>query len=188
MVNGAYHSNKFGNAVLGSYSSTTSTFTPLANLDKYVGYSLAAKYVIPGVGTQMSGIYHYGKFTNDAGDAEAPRVTTLAVGVKHPIDQFAIGAQYAFSKFNNFTKGKDTSLMLIGDYNFSKRTKVYIRAGYAKDNRGEIATTGTGLPIDGGPLPLLTGFGSIETPFFSAAGANIDATTRVVAIGIRHQF
>lgn len=187
-VNGSYHSNKFGDAVLGSYSTTTTTFTPLANLDKYVGYALGGKYIVPGVGTQISGIYHYGRFTNDAGDAEAPKISTYAVGVKHPINSFAVGAQFAFSKFNNFTKGKDSSLMLIGDYNFSKRTKVYLRAGYVKDDRGDVASTGTGAPIAGGPLPLLTGFGSIETPFFSAAGANIDATTRVVAVGIRHQF
>lgn len=183
MVNGSVHGNRFGDAVLVASSSGT----PLANLRTFWGYSLGTKYTLP-AGTQLAAIAHRGDFKNDPGDADGPKINTFALGVKHPIDQFAVGAQFAYSKFMNFTKGKDTSLMLIGDYNFSKRTKVYLRAGYAKDDRGQIATTGTGLPIAGGPLPLLTGFGSIETPFFSAAGANVDATTRVVAIGIRHQF
>lgn len=186
MVNGSVHGNRFGDAVL--YASASGTpIAPLANLRTFWGYSLGTKYTLP-AGTQLAAIAHRGDFKNDPGDADGPKINTFALGVKHPIDQFAVGAQFAYSKFMNFTKGKDTSLMLIGDYNFSKRTKVYLRAGYAKDDRGQIATTGTGLPIAGGPLPLLTGFGSIETPFFSAAGANVDATTRVVAIGIRHQF
>jgi len=184
MVNGSVHGNRFGDAQLVSATSGT----VLANLRNFLGYELGTKYTMPGVGTQLAAILHRGEFKNDPGDAAGPKLNTIALGVKHPIDQFAVGAEYAYSKFANFTKGKDTSLMLIGDYNFSKRTKVYLRAGYAKDERGQVASTGTGLPIAGGPLPLLTGFGSLETPFFSAAGANIDATTRVFAIGIRHQF
>lgn len=182
MVNGSVHGNRFGDAQLVSGA------TVLANLRNYLGYSLGSKYTMPSTGTQFAGILHRGEFKNDPGDATGPKINTIALGVKHPIGQFAVGAEYAYSKFANFTKGKDTSLMLMGDYNFSKRTKVYLRAGYAKDDRGQIASTGAGLPVAGGPLPLLTGFGSLETPFFSAAGANIDATTRVVAIGIRHQF
>lgn len=182
MVNGSVHGNRFGDAQLVSGA------TVLANLRNYLGYSLGSKYTMPGTGTQFAGILHRGEFKNDPGDAAGPKINTIALGVKHPIGQYAVGAEYAYSKFANFTKGKDSSLMLIGDYNFSKRTKVYLRAGYAKDDRGQIASTGAGLPVAGGPLPLLTGFGSLETPFFSAAGANIDATTRVVAVGIRHQF
>jgi predicted porin len=187
LVNGSYHSNKFGDAKLTDGTGSITLF----NLDKFVSYSLGAKYTVPGVGTQLAAIYHRGQFTNDAGDPDGAKINTYALGVKHPIDNFAVGAEYAYSKFANFTKGKDSSLMLIGDYNFSKRTKVYMRAGYAKDSRGELAPTAAhayGVDVAGGPLPLLTGFGSLETPFFSAAGANVDATTRVVAIGIRHQF
>lgn len=183
LINGSFHTNKFGNAQL--YTAGVGAWD---NLDKYDAYAVGAKYTIPGAGTILSGIYHHGKFTNDAGDNEGPKINTIALGVKQPIGNFAIGAQFAHSKFSNFTEGKDTSLMLIGDYNFSKRTKLYIRAGYAKDEAGDTALTGTGLPVRGGPLPLLTGFGSLETPFFSGGGANVDATTRVVAIGIRHQF
>jgi len=185
MVNGAVHGNKFGNAQLVT---GTGGSIVLADLQSYLGYSLGTKYTVPGMGTQLAGIFHYGRFKNDTGNNDAPKVGTLALGVKHPIGQYAVGAEFAYSKFTNFTKGKDTSLMLIGDYNFSKRTKVYLRAGYAKDDAGNAALSGSGQTVVGGPLPILTGFGSLETPFFSGGGANIDATTRVVAIGIRHQF
>ncbi len=187
LINGSYHSNKFGNAQLIT--------GPIiwADLDKYEAYALGAKYTVPGAGTILSGIFHHGKFTNDDGNNAGPKINTWALGVKHPIGNFAVGAQFAQSKFTNFTEGKDTSLMLIGDYNFSKRTKLYIRAGYAKDDPGNLAASGRGPAqggglVGGGPLPLLTGFGSLETPFFSGGGANVDATTKVVAIGIRHQF
>lgn len=184
LINGSYHSNKFGNAQLIS--------GPIvwADLDKYEAYALGAKYTVPGAGTILSGIFHHGKFTYDSGNNDGPKINTWALGVKHPIGNFAVGAQFAHSEFTNFTDGKDTSLMLIGDYNFSKRTKLYIRAGYAKDEAGSNAAPGrsTAGVVRGGPLPLLTGFGSLETPFFSGGGANVDATTRVVAVGIRHQF
>jgi predicted porin len=184
LINGSYHSNKFGNAQLIS--------GPIvwADLDKYEAYALGAKYTVPGAGTILSGIFHHGKFTYDSGNNDGPKINTWALGVKHPIGNFAVGAQFAHSEFTNFTDGKDTSLMLIGDYNFSKRTKLYIRAGYAKDEAGSNAAPGrsTAGVVRGGPLPLLTGFGSLETPFFSGGGANVDATTRVVAIGVRHQF
>jgi predicted porin len=183
IVNASYHGNKFGNAQLIEGNTSTVLFS----LDKFSAYSLGSKYTVPGLGTQLAGIFHTGKFTMDSGSSV--KINTFALGAKHPIDKFAVGAEYAYSKFSNFTKGKDSSLMLIGDYNFSKRTKVFLRAGYAKDSRGEMAATETaGLNLAGGPLPLLTGLGSLETPFFSAAGANIDSTTRVVALGIRHQF
>lgn len=183
MVNASYHGNKFGNADL----LVAQTGTSLFKLDKYAAYSLGAKYIVPGMGTQISGIYHTGKFTMDSG--ENVKVNSIALGIKHPIDNMAVGVQLAQAKFANFTHGKDTTLMLIGDYNFSKRTKLFVRAGYVKDSRGDLANTETaGLQLAGGPLPLLTGLGALETPFFSAGGANIDATTRVVAVGIRHQF
>jgi len=79
-------------------------------------------------------------------------------------------------------------LMLIGDYNFSKRTKVYIRAGVLKDDRGDLTTTEAGVKLAGGPVPLLGGLGSTESPFFAGGGANLDTTARVVALGVRHQF
>jgi predicted porin len=188
LANFGYHTNKFGTAKLLE----SNLGIQLASLDKYAAYSAGMKYTLPSSATQLSGIYHYGKFTNDAGSIEGPKVQTLAFGVKQPIEQFSVGAEFVLSKFLNFTKGKDTALMLAGDYNFSKRTKVYIRAGYMKDSRGNLANTdatGTlGLKMAGGPAPTLVGFGSAEVPFFAGGGINIDATTRVASIGIRHSF
>jgi len=187
LVNGAFHQNKFGDAVLGMVSGTT--FIPLYLLDKYTGYDVGAKYVVPGWGTQVSGIYHAGKFDMDSGTSI--KTSTFSLGVKHPIGDFAVGAQYTETKFTNFTKGSDKAVILIGDYNLSKRTKIYTRFGFAKDDRGNVTGTdvyGAAVPVAGGPLPLLTGFGSQETPFFSGAGANIDDTTRFFAVGIRHMF
>lgn len=189
LINGSYHFNDFGNAQLVLPGTTVYT---LFDLDKYTGIQLGGKYTLPDVGTQFSAIFHKGKFSMDSG--EHIGVDTWALGVKHPINNFAIGAQIAYMHFTNFTKGKDKSLMLIGDYNFSKRTKLYVRAGFLKDERGDRAPSenatlnAVGAEIAGGPAPLLVGLGSLETPFFSGAGANIDATSRVIAIGIRHQF
>lgn len=192
LLSGAYHQNKFGNAVAGSYNASTATFTGLFNLDKYTGYALAAKYTVAGVGTQLSGIFHGGKYSMD--DGSDIKVNTIGLGVKHPIGNFSIGAQAALAKFTNFTKGKDTAVMLIGDYNFSKRTRLYARFGFTKDDAGNEANTNNaalnaaGFGVNGGPLPALTGFGALETPFFSGAGANVGNTTRLFAVGIRHQF
>jgi predicted porin len=187
-VNGAYHTNKFGNAVLVSAANGAQ----LASLDKYDAWGINAKYTIPGAGTVIAGNYHHGHYTYDSGAinnvGDEPKIETFAFGVKHPIGNFAIGAQYAHSRFTNFTEGKNNALMLIGDYNFSKRTKVYIRAGYMKDDEGDVARTGNGAAVVGGPAPLLTNLGALETPYFSGAGAAVGGTTSVVAIGIRHQF
>jgi predicted porin len=188
LTNFGYHTNKFGTAKLKE----SNLGITLASLDKYTAYSVGMKYTLPSAGTQLAGIFHYAKFTNDAGSIEGPKIETLALGVKQPIDQFSVGAEFAYGKFMNFTKGKDTAVMLAGDYNFSKRTKVYIRAGYMKDSRGNLADTDAtatlGLRMAGGPAPLLFGLGSTELPFFAGGGMNIDATTRVVGVGIRHQF
>ena len=185
-VNAGYHRNGFGDAQV-VLPDTTLMF----NLDKYVGYALGAKYTIPGAGTKIAAIFHRGDFTSDAGTAQAPKINTFAMGVKHPIDQFAIGAELAYAKFANFTKGKDVGLMLIGDYNFSKRTRVYTRFGLVRDSAGSATPTQTpGLNLIGGPLPLLTTLGALEIPFFAVGGGsnNVDATSRFVAVGITHSF
>lgn len=186
-TNFSYHSNKFGDAVLGGLSST-GAFVPAFNMDRFNAYSIGAKYVLPGAGTQFSGIFHQGKYTNDGAQVD-PRINSIAIGVKQPVGNFAFGAQYAQMKFSNFTKGKDSALMLIGDYNFSKRTKIYTRIGFMKDDRGTPQPILTpGLSVNGGPFALLTGLGALETPFFAGGNVNTDARTTVFSVGVRHQF
>jgi hypothetical protein len=58
-----------------------------------------------------------------------------------------------------------------------------------KDTGGSaVATDGAGVNVIGGPLPVLTTFGSTETPFFAGGSANVNAWTTVVSVGVRHQF
>lgn len=186
-VTGGYHYNKFGEAVL--VTPPTLPAATLFSLDKYVGYALGAKYTLPSTGTVLAANFHQGIFTNDPGSPDGAKTQTVSFGFKHPIDQFAVGAEYVYSRFTNFTKGKDQGLILAGDYNVSKRTRLYVRAGVIKDTAGTAYATETApYSVVGGPLPILTSLGSTETPFFAGGSANVDATTRVVAIGIRHSF
>lgn len=201
-LSGAFNQNDFKGVPLGSSTAVAGTYVNFFNAEKYNSFALAAKYTVPGVGTQISGQWHQGKLNTSAADAQAPvvpvpgvdlgsiKTRTLSLGVKHPIGNFAVGFQFARTEFTNFTEGKDTAFMLIGDYNFSKRTKLYLRAGQMKDDRGNVVATHAAgqVPLAGGPFPLLTGLGSLETPFFSGGGANLDARTSVIAIGVRHQF
>jgi predicted porin len=186
---GGYHYNKFGDAVLVGTPPATSNATVLASLDKYIGYTLGGKFTLPSTGTVLAANFLQGNFTNDAGSMTGPKVQVLSVGFKHPIDQFAVGLEGVYSRFTNFTKGKDRGLMFAGDYNFSKRTRLYTRIGTVKDTGGSaVATDGAGVNVIGGPLPVLTTFGSTETPFFAGGSANVNAWTTVVSVGVRHQF
>lgn len=202
MLSGAYNENDFGGVAVGSGTATAGTYVNFFNLEKYKSFALAAKYTVPNVGTVLSAQWHEGEAETSATAAQAPvvpvpgidvgdiKTRTLSFGVKHPIGNFSVGLQLSRTEYTNFTEGKDTAFMLIGDYNFSKRTRLYIRAGQSKDDRGNIvATHALGqVALAGGPFPLLTGLGSLETPFFSGGGANVDGKTTVVAIGVRHQF
>lgn len=180
-LTGGYHFNNFGDAIL-----ITTGGTPLMGLNKYHGLALGAKYTVPSLGTVVATNFHQGNFFNDAGSVEGPKVQTFTVGFKHPIDKFAVGAEAVYSRFTNFTKGKDVGMMLAGDYNASKRTKVYVRAGFINDIAGT-ASAAT-LNFIGGPLPVLTSLGSVEVPFFAGGSANVGATTRVVSLGLNHSF
>lgn len=180
-LTGGYHFNNFGDAVL-----VTSGGATLMNLNKYHGLALGAKYTVPSLGTVVATNFHLGNFSNDAGPVDGPKVQTFTVGFKHPIDKFAVGAEAVYSRFTNFTKGKDVGMMLAGDYNASKRTKVYVRAGFINDIAGK--PSAATLNFVGGPMPMLTSLGSVEVPFFANGGANTGATTRVVSLGLNHSF
>ena len=180
------HYNGFGNAQLVRSGVPSTVFM---ELDKYLGYAVGVKYTVPGAGTVLATNFHQGNFTNDAGSAEGPKVQTFTLGFKHPIDKFAVGAEAVYSRFTNFTKGKDVGMMLAGDYNASKRTKLYARLGVINDIAGNAVPTGVTPPeLIGGPLPVLTNLGSVEVPFFAGGSANAGATTRVVAVGLNHSF
>lgn len=188
-ITAGYHFNNFGDAELWSTPpSPASTFSvPLMALDKYHGIALGAKYTLPSTSTVLAANFHQGNFNNDDGAVDGPKVQTFALGFKHPIDKFGVGVEAVYSRFTNFTKGKDVGVMFAGDYNASKRTKLYARVGVINDIAGTASPAGP-LNIVGGPLPVLTGFGSVEVPFFAGGSANAGATTRVLAIGASHSF
>lgn len=194
-VSAAWHANKFGDAQVVD----ALTAMRLLELDRYQSFAVGAKYIAPSSGTAWGVNLLNGKFINDAGSNQPTiQINVFSAGVKHPINQFAIGAELAYAQFTNFTKGKDMAAMFSGDYNFSKRTRLYVRLGWLRDLGGAPARLetnvypapiGTVTPrVTGGPVPILTGFGSTEVPFFAGGGANIDATSRVLAVGIRHLF
>ncbi len=114
---------------------------------------------------------------------------TWAAAAKQSLGKFDLIAELAFGRFTNFTQGSDKVAMLGADYNLSKRTALYVRAGQAKDDRGNIVrSTVSSAPLAGGPATLLLPFGSVEVPLFSGAGAMADSTTRLIGVGVRHTF
>lgn len=182
------HYNRFGDAQVVSNANPNTVYM---HLDKYLAYALGVKYTMAATGgTVVAANFHQGNFSNDVNTTIAgPKVQTLTFGFKHPIDKFAVGVEAVYSRFTNFTKGKDLGLMFAGDYNLSKRTKVYARAGVINDIAGKSSATEDGATnVIGGPLPVLTGFGSVEVPFFAGGSANAGATTRVVSLGLSHAF
>lgn len=194
-VTASWHANKFGNAQVVD----ALTAMRLVDLDRFHSVAVGAKYTDPIVGTIWAMNMLNGKFRNDASSNQPSiQINVFSAGVKQPIQQFAVGAEVAYGQFTNFTKGKDMAAMFSGDYNLSKRSKLYARLGWLRDVGGRPASLETTTypgpigeitpTVTGGPVPILTGFGSTEVPFFAGGGANIDATSRVIAVGVRHQF
>lgn len=162
-------------------------FVPLFNLNAYQSWMLGGKYKLASSGTEFALNYHQGRFTDSSG--MNPRVVTMGAAIKQTLGQVSLIAQACSTQFTNFTKGKDTAFMLGADYHLSKRTALYIRAGQLSDDRGKPVTAPlTPLGVAGGPMVLLLPLGALEIPLFSGAGANMDAETRVVGIGMRHTF
>ncbi len=183
----AYHRNDFRGAQVGIASQAGGgTFIPLYTADTFTGAMVGAKFQLP-AGTMLVANFHQGQYKNVG--ALDPKVQTASAGIKHPIGNWELGAQYMQSRFKNFTKGKDSGVMLGVDYNFSKRTALYSRVGFVDDDRGNIVRgTVTPLPIAGGPGALLVPLGAQEVPLFSGAGQNVDARTSIVSLGLRHYF
>lgn len=184
-VSFAYHYNDFG-ALIGIAPSPTQ-FLPVFNLDRYQSAVLGAKYTFASTGTQLAGFLHTGRF-EETGTID-PRADSYSIGLRQPVGAFSFSGEYVLSRFTNYTKGKDTGVMLGADYNLSKRTALYTRLGYVDDERGNVVTSTLGRPLSGGPQALLIPVGSAETPLFAGAGANnIGAQTSIFAVGVRHSF
>lgn len=181
----SYHRNNFDNVPIGVVSGTT--LVPLFFGEKFTSYMGAVKYTFPGVGTSIAVAGHNAKFAL-RGNTD-PEVRTWTATLKHPIGAFDLSAIFLDTRFTNYTEGKDRGLMLGVDYNFSKRTALYVRAGGIKDSRGKtVVSSATPLPLAGGPGAILIPLGTQEVPLFSGAGQNIDARTTMLSLGMRHAF
>jgi predicted porin len=180
----SYHRNNFDNVPIGVVSGTT--LVPLFFGEKFTSYMGAVKYTFP-TRTSLAVAGHEAKFSL-RGNTD-PKVRTWTATLKHPVGAFDLSLILLDTRFTNYTEGKDRGLMLGADYNFSKRTALYARAGGIKDKRGKtVVSSATPLPLAGGPGAILIPLGTQEVPLFSGAGQNIDARTTMVSLGIRHSF
>jgi predicted porin len=166
---------------------STTGFVPLVKVDSYRGAMVGAKYKFAATGTVLGANFHTGTFNFEG--PENPKVNTYAIGVNQPYGNWNFVASAMETKFTNFTKGKDFGAVIGFDYNLSKRSALYMRSGYVKDERGRIVRgVITPLPISGGPTALLIPLGANEIPLFAGAGTNMDARTTIVSFGMRHSF
>lgn len=188
-----YHRNDFDGAGFGLYSSTTnSTTLSTFSLDKYNALNLGAKYIVPGSNIMISGTAGQGKYDMTDGDG-ALKLQFAAAGVRVPVDAWTFSAQVSQIKFKNFTKGKDTGLMLGTEYALSKRTSLFARFVQIKDDEGQQADAGfragpATLAVVGGPDVIATSLGFRETPVFAGAGLNAGGKSTYFGAGVRHSF
>lgn len=186
-----YHHNEFDGAAFGLYSAASpnaliggaSTFT----LDKYQAANLGAKYVMPGSGILFDAAVGQGEYSFDnTGDM---KLQFMVIGTRVPVGQWTLSAQVSQIRFKNFTKGKDTGVMLGAEYALSKRTSLYARAVQVRDDEGTAADAGLAIgPMVGGPDVVATTLGFRETPLFAGAGINAGGKSTYFGAGIRHSF
>lgn len=181
-----YHRNEFDGANFGVNTTVQSTLT----LDKYQAYNLGVKYVMPSNGILLDATFGQGRYDLEGSDDNL-KIQFVAAGIRVPVNQWTFSGQVSQIKFKNFTKGKDTGLMLGAEYALSKRTTLYARAVQIRDDEGE-AYNGAFNPalggIVGGPDVIATAFGFRETPVFAGAGINPGGKTTYIGAGVRHSF
>jgi predicted porin len=166
---------------------TSGAFVPLFALKDYSAWMMGGKYRWEASGTEVALNVHHGRFTDESG--ADPAVRTFGLAVKQSWGALDLIAQAVDSRFTNFTEGQNRAYMLGLDYKLSRRTAVYARVGQLKDRRGDIVVAPlTPVPMAGGPAVLLVPLGALEIPYFSGAGANMNATTRLLGVGVRHSF
>jgi predicted porin len=192
-----FHRNEFDGATFGAYNAATTTAALVATssfkLDRYQAFNFGAKYVVPGSGLLFDAAFGQGRYSYD-GTSDNLKVQFLVLGTRIPIDKWTLSAQVSQIRFQNFTKGKDTGLMLGTEYAFSKRTSLFARVAQIRDDEGTAASagltalTGATPTVSGGPDVVATTFGFRETPVFAGAGINAGGKATYVGAGIRHAF
>ena len=192
-----YHRNDFDGARYGLYGDIDSNpATPSVTvasdwaLDKYQAYNLGVKYVFPSNGIMLDAAFAQGRYDIQGSDDNL-KVQFIAAGIRVPVDQWTFSGQVSQIKFKNFTKGKDTGLMLGAEYALSKRTTLYARAVQIRDDEGTAADAGFvggAVLVQGGPDVVATALGLRETPVFAGAGLNPGGKSTYIGAGIRHSF
>ena len=192
-----YHRNDFDGAGYGLYGDIDNNpATPSATvasgwaLDKYQAYNLGVKYVFPSNGIMLDAAFAQGRYDLQGTDDNL-KVQFIAAGIRVPVDQWTFSGQVSQIKFKNFTKGKDTGLMLGAEYALSKRTTLYARAVQIRDDEGTAADAGFvggAVLVQGGPDVVATALGLRETPVFAGAGLNPGGKSTYIGAGIRHSF
>lgn len=197
-----YHRNEFDGAKLGTFvpnSAAPSGFVPvtsIASLDKYQAYNLGVKYVMPSNGILLDAAFGQGRYDiNGSTGGDNLKIQFLAAGIRVPVNEWTFSGQVSQIKFKNFTKGKDTGLMLGAEYALSKRTTLYARAVQIRDDEGQESnaagfTPGGGATVSvvGGPDVIATALGLRETPVFAGAGINPGGKSTYIGAGVRHSF
>ena len=181
---GSYNHNKM-NTVAGLAGSA---FVPLFNIESFDSWLLSAKYTFNEGTTRVAANLHTGRF-KETGDYD-PKTRTIGLSVGQAFGRLSLTASAMQTEFTNFTEGKDKGFMAGGEYLFSRRTSAYFGWGFVEDKRGRVV--GSSLTpaarLAGGPGALLLPLGALELPIFSGAGMNLDARTRITAVGLRHTF
>ena len=195
-----YHRNDFDGATLGTFvpvgggnfTAVNSTVT----LDKYQALNLGVKYVMPSSGILLDATFGQGRYdVNGSSAGDNLKVQFVVAGIRVPVNQWTFSGQVSQIKFKNFTKGKDTGLMLGAEYALSKRTALYARAVQIRDDEGTASNAagfspqaGVNVSVVGGPDVIATALGLRETPVFAGAGINPGGKSTYIGAGVRHSF
>lgn len=189
-----YHRNDFDGASYGLYSATTnSTFPSTWTLDKYQAYNLGIKYILPSNGILLDAAFGQGRYDMEGSDSNL-KIQFMAAGIRVPVNAWTFSGQVSQVKFKNFTKGKDTGVMLGAEYALSKRTTLFTRFVQIRDDEGDVSSAGFVHPlagavgVQGGPDVIATSLGFRETPIFAGAGLNPGGKSTYIGAGVRHSF
>lgn len=182
-ISGAVHANQFDVPLFLGAS------LPLGVLDDYRSWVLAARYISPS-GWAVAAAYGEGEYDFKSSTfpslvSDGMNIRSAVIGTRYTFGPWTAGLAAGLQEFKNFTRGRDTAVMLGLDYSFSKRTVLYSRAGMLKDKAGRTQLAGL---INGGPEPILVSTGLREIPVWNGIGANPGGKSSVVSVGLRHSF
>ncbi|MEF7616414.1 porin [Aquincola sp. MAHUQ-54] len=191
-VSAAVHTNRFDVPLYLGPTATLANGLPVGVLDDYRSYVLAGRYIAAS-GWAVAAAFGEGSYDFKSSAfptlvSDGIDIRSFAVGARYTFGVWQVGAMYGIQKFKNFTKGKDTAFVLGADYNLSKRTALYTRYGYLKDDEGRTLPVSATAGINGGPEPLLVATGLREVPVWNGVGVNPGGKSTSFSIGIRHTF